>query len=71
MPVPYLQKLSKEKNIPIEDLERYWKDAKDQVGDNYALVTAIVKKRAGVKESFFDSNLSADEYIKLYKYESI
>lgn len=64
MPVSFLKNLAKETGKSLSDLERYWDEAKDQVGDNYALVTAIVKKRAGVKESFMESNLSAKDYIE-------
>jgi len=71
MPVPFLQNLSKSTGKPLADLERYWKEAKDQVGDNYAQITAIVKRRAGVKESFVESDLNANDFLKLYKHETI
>ena len=63
MPVPFLKNLSKSTGKSIDDLERYWNDAKKQVGDNYALITSIVKKRAGVNESFIQSTLSAKDFI--------
>lgn len=63
MPVPFLKNLSKSTGKSIDDLERYWNDAKKQVGDNYALIASIVKKRAGVNESFIQSTLSAKDFI--------
>jgi hypothetical protein len=30
MPTPYLDQISKEKGIPMSDLERYWDEAKRQ-----------------------------------------
>lgn len=63
MPVSFLKNLAKETGKSLADLERYWDEAKAQEGDNYALITAIVKKRAGVKESFVESELSAKEFI--------
>lgn len=64
MPTPFLKNLADKTGKPIKDLERYWKDAQDQVGDNYALITAIVKKRAGLKEKFLESTLSAKIFIE-------
>lgn len=64
MPVPFLKNLSDKTGKSIEDLERYWDEAKKQVGNNYALITSIVKKRAGMKESFLNTNLSAKNYIE-------
>ena len=56
----FLKKLAKQTDKSLEDLERYWKETKDQVGDNYKLITAIVKRRA---RGFVESDLTAEEYI--------
>lgn len=63
MPVSFLKNLSKSTGKSLTDLERYWDEAKKQVGDDYSQVTAIVKKRAGVKESFIESKETAKEYL--------
>ena len=57
MPSPYLQKLSKEKNIPIKELEKKWDEAKKLAKDEdhegeWDYVTAIFKKLAKVEESY-------------------
>ena len=66
MPVSFLKNLSKQTSVSLSDLERYWDEAKKQT-DNYAIITSIVKKRAGVKESFIESSLSSKDYITIYK----
>jgi hypothetical protein len=64
MPQSFLKNLSKQTGKSLEDLERYWDEAKKQVGDDYAQITAIVKKRAGILESFMNSSLSAKEFFQ-------
>jgi ferritin len=70
MPTPYLDQISKEKGIPMADLERYWDEAKKQRAtdqkksvakfsdSDWAYVTGVVQKRAGVKESVLREDLS-------------
>ena len=54
MPTPYIEKLAKEHNLPIDKVEDYWNKAKVLAGksghpEDYAYITGIVKKM--VKES--------------------
>lgn len=66
MPAPALASLAKKAGKSYADAERYYKDAKKQVGtDNYALIMGIVKKRLGLKKE------SAAEYLisKLMEHE--
>lgn len=56
MPVPYLQKLAKEGHGSIESLEQKWSEAKKAAAgeghaDDYAYITGIFKKMAGVTAS--------------------
>lgn len=59
MPTPFLKRLSKEKDIPLKELEEWWDEAKLQAsnkfnkpesefsGRQWGYVTSIVKRRAG------------------------
>lgn len=56
MPVPALKNLAKETGKSLDDLERYWDEAKAQVkpgdaDDKWAMVMAIVKRRAGASKT--------------------
>lgn len=70
MPVPVLKALADKSGKSLADLERYWNDAKkqldkkDMADDDYAYIMSIVKKRAGINESFLESKLAAKEYIE-------
>ena len=60
MPAPVLKSFAKKSGKSIEELERYWNEAKKAATEKglekdspqfFAFVTAIVKRRAGLKES--------------------
>ena len=49
MPTPYLEKVAKEKGIPIKEAERLWEKAKKQAeadghAEDYEYITAIFKE---------------------------
>jgi hypothetical protein len=49
MPTPYIEKLAKEHNLPVDKVESYWEKAKVLAGkaghkEDYAYITGIVKK---------------------------
>ena len=55
MPNAYIKKLSKEKNIPIEDLEKKFKKAKTLAAEqghkeDYDYITGIFKKMIGEQQ---------------------
>jgi hypothetical protein len=55
MPTPYLKKLSKQGYGSLDKLESKWEEAKaiaakDGHEDDYALITSIFKKIAGIKK---------------------
>ena len=54
MPTPYIQKLSIEVGISVEDLEKKWEEARLKAKDdtNYAIITTIFKRMLGLKESY-------------------
>lgn len=63
MPVPVLQSFAKKSGKSIEELERYWNEAKEAATKKgldpdspqyFAFVTAVVKQRAGLKENLID-----------------
>lgn len=63
MPVPVLQSFAKKSGKSIEELEGYWTEAKEAAKKKgldpdspqfFAFVTAIVKQRAGLKESLIE-----------------
>ena len=78
MPTPYLQTLSDEQGIPMSDLERYWDEAKKQraadqkksvskfTDSDWAYVTGVVQKRAGVKESKIRERVEDDTIADLF-----
>lgn len=78
MPTPYLQTLSDEQGIPMSDLERYWDEAKKQraadqkksvskfTDSDWAYVTGVVQKRAGVKESVIQERIEDDNIADLF-----
>lgn len=62
MPNAQLQSFAKQSGKSLSDIERYWDEAKksiangrqeDELNDkDWATIVAIVKKRAGIEESF-------------------
>ncbi len=63
MPVPVLQSFAKKSGKSIEELERYWSEAKEAATKKgldpdspqyFAYVTSVVKSRAGLKESLIE-----------------
>ena len=63
MPVPVLQSFAKKSGKSIEELERYWNEAKEAANKKgldpdspqyFAYVTSVVKSRAGLKESLIE-----------------
>ena len=59
MPAPSLRKMAKDADVPYEDAERYWREAKqsakkqgvfkkDGEDDYYSYIMGIVKKRMGL-----------------------
>jgi hypothetical protein len=63
MPVPVLQSFAKKSGKSIEELERYWTEAKEAAKKKgldpdspqfFAFVTSVVKSRAGLKESLIE-----------------
>lgn len=74
MPTPSLQSIADKSKKSLSDIERYWADAKEQLNkdeltdEDYAYITSIVKKRAGIDESFssfLKSKLSMKEFIDI------
>ena len=77
MPIPALKSLADKSGKSLSDLERYYNDAKKQLGkepsdSDYAYIIGIVKKRAGIKEiemkvkDFIESKLNAKDFIEKY-----
>lgn len=79
MPTPFIKNLAKETDKTEDELEKYWDEGIKQAeekglpdGPKQAYATAIVKKRAGVKDDkkeesfikFIESKLSAKEYLE-------
>lgn len=60
MPVKYIQNISKKYNIPVNDLEQYWNEAKNKIkGKNdWGLVVQIFK-------NILKSKYNINENIKL------
>jgi len=59
MPTSYIKKLHASGHGSIETLEKKWEEAKSQAakegqGGNFAYITGIFKRMAGIKESFSD-----------------
>lgn len=66
MPLPYLDKVSKETGISMDKLEDYWNKAKeialkDEMISNYAYVTGIFKKIANIKDKKFNEYFDSQE----------
>lgn len=56
MPIPQLRSFAKQSGKSLDDVERYYKDAKKQAekqgqDDNYSYIIGIVKKRCGLESS--------------------
>jgi hypothetical protein len=75
MPASVLQSIADKSGKSISDLEAYWKEAEKQADEKglkddskYAYMTAIVKKRAGLKEnfsSFLSSSQTAKDFLTI------
>lgn len=59
MPTPQLKSFAEKSGKPLEEVEKYWEEAKDQAESKFkhgtarfwAYVSGIVKKRCGLTES--------------------
>ncbi len=49
MPANLLKAIHKQTGKPMRTISKDWQEAKQQVGDKWAEVTAIVEKRTGYK----------------------
>jgi len=76
MPVPMLKSFSKKTGLSLDQLEKYWDEAKDIAkekgqADDWPLIVSIVKNKAGIKEyidiapecEFYLEMLYEDEFI--------
>ena len=63
MPIAYIEKISKDKNIPVKTLEGFWDEAKASAAksdhaENYAYITGIfnnmIKKKKSISKEDVD-----------------
>lgn len=60
MPTPQLQALSKEYKVPMGEMEKFWKIAKEQYNEEWPKVVGAVKKMAqNYKKSKNESNIQS------------